>query len=85
MGKSSMPNPVKYKSVGVSIVAYNKLVQISNFEDRAIGRQLSRMIDDAYDDMHAKMSSRHEDLKEKVASYHDKRHNSGGIASVLED
>ncbi len=46
-GKTSMPNPVKYKSVGVSIEAYDKLVYIAEKEDRAIGRQLSRMIDEA--------------------------------------
>ena len=39
-----MPNPGKYKSVGVSIEAYDKLVYIAEHEDRAIGRQLARMI-----------------------------------------
>jgi len=41
-----MPNPGKYKSVGVSIDAYDKLVAIADHEDRAIGRQLSRMIEE---------------------------------------
>ena len=74
MGKSSMPNPVKYKSVGVSIDAYNKLLKIADHEDRAIGRQLSRMIDDAY-----------EDVQTRLAARYDRRHNLGGIASALED
>ena len=74
MGKSSMPNPVKYKSVGVSIDAYDKLVKIADHEDRAIGRQLSRMIVDAY-----------EDVQTRLAARYDRRHNLGGIASALED
>ena len=45
---NSMPNPGKYKSVGVSIEAYEKLIFISDQEDRAIGRQLARMIDKEY-------------------------------------
>lgn len=69
-----MPNPVKYKSVGVSIDAYNKLLKIADHEDRAIGRQLSRMIDDAY-----------EDVQTRLAARYDRRHNLGGIASALED
>ena len=69
-----MPNPIKYKSVGVSIDAYDKLLKIADYEDRALGRQLSRMIDDAYEDVKTKMSSRY-----------DRRHNLSGIASVLED
>jgi len=67
-----MPNPGKYKSVGVSIEAYDKLVFIADKEDRAIGRQLSRMIDEAYDSVLARhpmaMPTR-----------------SSGIAAVLED
>jgi hypothetical protein len=43
-----MPNPGKYKSVGLNLDAYAKLVFISDQEDRAIGRQLSRMIDQEY-------------------------------------
>ena len=50
-----MPNPIKYKSVGVSIDAYDKLVYIADKEDRAIGRQLSRMIDDAYEEVVARV------------------------------
>jgi hypothetical protein len=69
-----MPNPVKYKSVSVSIAAYDKLVKIADHEDRAIGRQLSRMIDESYDD-----------VQSKVASRYERRNSVGGIASVLED
>jgi|TARA_R110001632_G_scaffold81163_2_gene180916 hypothetical protein len=43
-----MPNPGKYKSVGLNLEAYGKLVFIADQEDRAIGRQLSRMIDQEY-------------------------------------
>lgn len=43
-----MPNPGKYKSVGLNLDAYAKLVFIADQEDRAIGRQLSRMIDQEY-------------------------------------
>ena len=43
-----MPKPGKYKSVGLNLEAYGKLVFIADQEDRAIGRQLSRMIDQEY-------------------------------------
>ena len=77
MGKSSMPNPVKYKSVGVSIEAYDKLVYIAEKEDRAIGRQLSRMIDEAYDEIQARVNARQ--------SYRPAAVGIGGLASVIED
>ncbi len=53
-----MPNPGKYKSVGVSIEAYDKLVIIAESEDRAIGRQLARMIDETYEHINASVKSR---------------------------
>lgn len=43
-----MPNPGKYKSVGLYLDSYDKLIFISDQEDRAIGRQLARMIDKEY-------------------------------------
>ena len=43
-----MPNPVKYKSVGLTAEAYDKLVYVAAQEDRAIGRQLGRLIDMSY-------------------------------------
>ena len=43
-----MPNVNKYKSVGVTIESYKKLCELSTYKDRAIGRQLARLIEQAY-------------------------------------
>jgi hypothetical protein len=53
-----MPNPGKYKSVGVSIEAYDKLVIIAESEDRAIGRQLARMIDETFEQINARVNTK---------------------------
>tara|TARA_A100000171_G_C2110800_1_gene134929 strand:+ start:938 stop:1171 length:234 start_codon:yes stop_codon:yes gene_type:complete len=73
---TSMPNPIKYKSVGVSIDAYDKLVYIADKEDRAIGRQLSRMIDDAYEEVVARA---------RPSTPPPRATNLGGLSAVLED
>jgi len=72
-----MPNPGKYKSVGVSIEAYDKLVFIAEHEDRAIGRQLSRMIDEAYEEIEDRVNAKH--------GYRPAAVGIGGIASVIDD
>lgn len=54
-----MPNPIKYKSVGVAVEAYDKLVAIAEKEDRNIGRQLSRMIDQTYEDLFQGVNTTH--------------------------
>ena len=72
-----MPNPGKYKSVGVSIEAYDKLVFIAEQEDRAIGRQMSRMIDEAYEEIEARVNAQR--------GYRPPAAGIGGIASVIED
>ena len=71
-----MPNPIKYKSVGVSIDAYDKLVYIADIEDRAIGRQLCRMIDDAYEEIIA---------RNRPSTPPPRATNIGGLSAVLED
>ncbi len=71
-----MPNPIKYKSVGVSIDAYDKLLYIADKEDRAIGRQLSRMIDDAYEEIIA---------RNRPSTPPPRAANLGGLSAVLED
>tara|TARA_R110000824_G_scaffold278346_1_gene466513 strand:+ start:445 stop:690 length:246 start_codon:yes stop_codon:yes gene_type:complete len=43
-----MPNPKEYKSVGLTSDAYDKLKYVAEQEDRPLGRQLSRLIDLAY-------------------------------------
>jgi|TARA_Y100000385_G_scaffold846_1_gene916 hypothetical protein len=74
--ETPMPNPGKYKSVGVSIDAYDKLVAIADHEDRAIGRQLARMIEETY-----------ENINRNVKSSYTLPASSGigGLASVIED
>ena len=71
-----MPNPGKYKSVGGSIEAYDKLVYIAEHEDRAIGRQLARMIDETYEDIQARVNAK-PTYRSPVGI--------GGLASVIED
>ena len=43
-----MPDVNKYKSVGVTLESYKLLCELSTYEDRAIGRQLARLIEQAY-------------------------------------
>tara|TARA_R110001599_G_scaffold337940_1_gene556661 strand:+ start:528 stop:686 length:159 start_codon:yes stop_codon:yes gene_type:complete len=43
-----MPNVNKYKSVGVTLESYKMLCELSTYKDRAIGRQLARLIEQAY-------------------------------------
>jgi hypothetical protein len=71
-----MPNPGKYKSVGVSIDAYDKLVAIADHEDRAIGRQLARMIEETYENIQDSV---------KPAYTIPAAAGIGGLASVIED
>ncbi len=73
-----MPNPGKYKSVGVSIEAYDKLVFIAEHEDRAIGRQLARMIDETYGDIHLRVNNKR--LNETPVAV-----GIGGLSTVIED
>ena len=77
-----MPNPGKYKSVGVSIEAYEKLVYIAEHEDRAIGRQLARMIDETYEDIQARVNAK---SNHRSPSSYDSSVGIGGLASVIED
>ena len=43
-----MPNPLKYKSVSLTIDTYEKLIDLALYKDRSIGRQLSRLVNEAY-------------------------------------
>jgi hypothetical protein len=40
-----MPNPNKYKSVGVSIETYQKLLLLAEAERRSLGQQMSFLVD----------------------------------------
>jgi macrodomain Ter protein organizer (MatP/YcbG family) len=44
-----MPNTNKYKSVGLDIATYDKLCDMSERECRGLGKQLSYLINKAYD------------------------------------
>ena len=46
--ETEMPNVNKYKSVGVTIESYKKLCELSIYTDRPIGKQLARLIEQAY-------------------------------------
>ena len=72
-----MPNPVKYKSVGVSVDAYEKLVAIADKEDRNIGRQLSRMIDETYEDLFQDVNTTHGSSSVRSAGI-------GGLSDLIE-
>ena len=73
-----MPNPGKYKSVGVSIDAYEKLVAIADHEDRAIGRQLARMIEETYENIQDHVNT-------KALYTTPAASGIGGLASVIDD
>ncbi len=72
-----MPKPEKYKSVGISIDAYQKLIFIADQEDRALGRQLSRMIEESYEDVQERVNSKR--------GYQPAAVGIGGITTVIED
>jgi hypothetical protein len=74
-----MPNPGKYKSVGVSIDAYDKLVAIADHEDRAIGRQLARMIEETYENIQDQCQ--YQGIIHDPSSFRE----SVGLASVIDD
>ena len=38
----------KYKIVGITVESYKKLCELSTYTDRAIGRQLARLIEQAH-------------------------------------
>lgn len=46
-----MPDSKKYKSVGIEIPSYEKLLVIADHEDRPIGKQLSRIINEKYEEV----------------------------------
>ena len=79
---NSMPNPGKYKSVGVSIEAYEKLIFISDQEERAIGRQLARMIDETYEKIQSRVNSQ---PRATAPVSTPAAVGIGGLSSVLED
>ena len=43
-----VPKPSKYKSIGVNVDTYEKIVQIANKERRNISQQLSLLVDEEY-------------------------------------
>jgi len=49
MGTILMPKPNKYKSIGVSVDTYNKIVEMASNSRRGISQQLSLFVDDEYD------------------------------------
>jgi sorbitol-specific phosphotransferase system component IIBC len=72
MGTILMPNANKYKSIGVSVDTYNKIVEIASKERRNISQQLSLLVDAEYMDQGFKAS--------KPAKVY-----AGGLSSVIED
>lgn len=67
-----MPNANKYKSIGVSVDTYNKIVELASKERRNIMQQLSVIVDAEYGNQGFKASR-----PAKVYS--------GGLSSVIED
>ena len=48
MGIMIMPATSKYKSIGVSVDTYNKIIKIADKERRNISQQLSLLVDQEY-------------------------------------
>jgi hypothetical protein len=51
MGVILVPKPSKYKSIGVSVDTYEKIVKIAESERRNILQQLALIVDNEYDRM----------------------------------
>jgi hypothetical protein len=49
MGVMLVPKPSKYKSIGVSVDTYNKIIKIADKERRNISQQLSLLVDREYE------------------------------------
>ena len=43
-----MPDTSKFKSVGINLDSYKKLLRISKEERRSIGQQVSKLVDQEY-------------------------------------
>jgi hypothetical protein len=48
VGDILVPKPSKYKSIGVSVETYDKIVEIAQIERRNILQQLALIIDNEY-------------------------------------
>ena len=69
-----MPKPSKYKSIGVGIDTYEKIVHLAHEERRNISQQLALLVDEEY---------RIRDLKKSDLPV--ARAMVGGISAVIED
>ena len=49
MGISIMPDTTKFKSVGVDLTTYQKLVKLSEDEHRNVRQQIAKLTADAFD------------------------------------
>ena len=67
-----MPKPNKYKSIGVNVDTYNKIVEIAHKEHRNISQQLSLLVDAEYSG-------------QGFSASRPKKVYSGGLSSVIED
>jgi hypothetical protein len=74
MGVMLVPKPSKYKSIGVNVDTYEKIVQIANKERRNISQQLSLLVDEEY---------RSQGLQKTAPPV--ARAMVGGISAVIED
>ena len=74
MGVMLVPKPSKYKSIGVNVDTYDKIVQIANKERRNISQQLSLLVDEEY---------RNQGLQKTTPPV--ARAMVGGISAVIED
>lgn len=71
MGEILVPKPAKYKSIGVSLDTYKKIVKIAEMERRNISQQLSLMVDNHYEEVRL-------NTPRNVAQYN-------GLNSVIDD
>jgi hypothetical protein len=73
MGVMLVPKPSKYKSIGVGIDTYEKIVQIATKQRRNISQQLALLVDDEYEKQGLSRPV------EPVRTY------VGGLSAVIED
>jgi hypothetical protein len=76
MGVMLVPKPSKYKSIGVGIDTYEKIVHLAHEERRNISQQLALLVDEEYRMRELRKADLPAKLRKKYV---------GGLSAVIED
>ena len=80
MGVMLVPKPSKYKSIGVTVDTYDKIVHIAHQERRNISTQLAILVDEEYEKKRLKKSDKPARIRQKNVT-----NIIGGLSAVMED